>query len=92
MGGGMMQYAQLVEMVGGRLPKIWLINTAITGDRITFELGYLGDGYGAKNAVLAPDGCIYPQYTVSVPSQCRNLPNGVPLIGGYFTIEKIETE
>src|SRR5574343_440504 len=47
-----MKYSQLVELTENRLPKIWLVNGTITGDRITFELGYLGDGYGAKNAIL----------------------------------------
>ena len=88
----MTQYAQLAELTENRLPKIWLVNATLESDKITFELGYMGDGYGAKNAVLVPDGCTYPQFAVTIPSQCRNLPNGVPLTGGYFTIEKIQTE
>jgi len=47
-----MQYSQLVEQTENRLPNIWLVNATITGNRITFEIGYLGDGYGAKNAIL----------------------------------------
>ena len=51
-----MHYSQLVERTENRLPKILLVNATITGDRITFELGYLGDGYGAKNAILVASG------------------------------------
>lgn len=87
-----MHYPQLIEMTENRLPKIWLVNGTVGEDRITFELGYLGDGYGAKNAVLVPDGEDYPQYTVTVPSHARNLPTGAILQDGYFTIEKIQTE
>jgi len=47
-----MHYSQLVERTENRLPKILLVNATITGDKITFELGYLGDGYGAINAIL----------------------------------------
>jgi hypothetical protein len=53
-------YPQLVELTENRLPKIWLVNATIEGDKITFELGYLGDGYGASSAVLVPVGCDYP--------------------------------
>ena len=47
-----MNYSQLIELPENRLPKILLVNAKITGDKITFELGYLGDGYGANRAVL----------------------------------------
>jgi hypothetical protein len=53
-------YLQFVEIAKDRLPKIWLVNGTITGDRVTFELGYLGDGYGANQAVLVPVGEDYP--------------------------------
>ncbi len=53
-------YPQLAELTENRLPKIWLVNATIAGDRVTFELGYLGDGYGANRAVLVPVGEDYP--------------------------------
>jgi|688.fasta_scaffold556359_2 hypothetical protein len=64
-----MHYSQLVELTENQLPKIWLVNATIESDKITFEADYLGDGYGAKNAVLVPDGCTYPQFTVTIPSR-----------------------
>jgi hypothetical protein len=80
----------LEELCQGRLPKIWLVGAVVDGDRLTFEIGYLGDGYGGLKATLVPVGAASPQITVAVPRAVLNLQNGVVLAkGGFFTIEGI---
>jgi hypothetical protein len=84
----MAKWNQLEELVSGRLPKIWLLNAEADGDRLTFELGYLGNGYGGLTATLVPVGATSPRIRIKVPSAVLNLQNGVLLAkGGFFTIE-----
>jgi hypothetical protein len=82
------RYGQLEELSAGRLPKIWLVEAKVDGDRLTFEIGYLGNGYGGSVATLVPVGRDSPQIRVAVPEAVRNMQNGVVLAsGGFFTIE-----